>query len=274
MNSIGRLRLALSGRVAEAPHEKTRALVGIAELADAAARIGYEGLEIRNSQLDVDHPPDRWREVKQALDANRLTPCCLVADSAIEGRFTPRFDAYLDLALKIGAAKIRPSIGSIAQIPVAQAAADRAAAYGVTLVQFVHHGTPFASPDGCLDMLRRINRRNVGLAFEPGNLVWEGHDYGPATIRRLAPFIVHAEVQNIVLTDDGVPVSARGGHVRYKNLRLDSHGGIDFAAVIRGLKDIGYDGWLVVHSPNFDGLDPLDYARASHDYLRRLTDGA
>ena len=268
------MKLALSGRIVEAPHDKTSALLDVTELADQAARIGYAGLEIRNSQLDLDAGPARVAELRQALDEHGLQACCLVADSAIEGRFTPRFDEYLDLALRIGAPKIRPSIGSIEQIPLAQAAADRALAFGISLVQFVHHGTPFSSPEGCLNMLRRVNRRNVGLVYEPANLYLEGHDYGPATIARLAPHIVHAEVQNMTLADDGIPIAARGGSLRYKNLRLDDPQGLDIASVLRGLKAIGYDGWLVMHSPNFDGQDPIAHAKAGYDYLRDLIEAA
>jgi sugar phosphate isomerase/epimerase len=44
--------------------------------------------------------------------------------------------------------------------------------------------------------------------------------------------------------------------------------------VLRGLKAIGYDGWLVIHSPNFDGLDPIEYAKAAHDYVRDLIEAA
>ena len=268
------MKLALSGRIAEAPHEKTQALIDLPELAEAAAKIGYGALEVRNSQLDTGASASRVVEVRQALDENGLAACCLVADSATEGRFSPRFDEYLDLALRIGASRIRPSIGSIEQIPLVREAADRAAAFGVDLVQFTHHGTPFNSVAGSLDMLRRVNRSNVGLVFEAANLYIEGQDYGTAAVRALAPHIKHAEVQNMLLVgkDEGIPISAQGGYVQYQNLRVDDPRGVDIPGVVASLKAIGYDGWLVMHSPNFDGLDPLTYAAQAHDYLRGLID--
>jgi sugar phosphate isomerase/epimerase len=269
------MKLALSGRIAEAPHEKTQALINLPKLAESAARIGYEALEIRNSQLDAGASPARVVEVRQALDENGLAACCLVADSATEGRFSPRFDEYLDLALRIGAQRIRPSIGSIEQIPLVRNAADQAAALGVDLVQFTHHGTPFNTVAGSLDMLRRVNRSNVGLVFEAANLYIEGQDYGLAAVRALAPHIQHAEVQNMLLVGEGegIPISAQGGYVQYRNLRVDDSRGVDISGVVASLKAIGYDGWLVMHSPNFDGMDPLAYAAEAHDYLRTLIDG-
>ncbi len=269
------MKLALSGRVVEAPHEKTRALIDLPDLAEAAARIGYGALEVRNSQLEVGATAARVTEVRQALDENGLAACCLVADSATEGRFSPRFDEYLDLALRIGAERIRPSIGSIEQIPQVREAADKAAAFGVDLVQFTHHGTPFNTVAGSLDMLRRVNRGNVGLVFEPANLYIEGQDYGIDAVRALAPHIKHAEVQNMHLVgpDEGIPISAQGGYVQYQNRRVDDPRGVDIPSVVESLKAIGYDGWLVMHSPNFDGLDPLTYAAQAHDYLRGLIDG-
>ena len=155
-----------------------------------------------------------------------------MADSATEGRFSPRFDEYLDLALRIGAERIRPSIGSIEQIAVVREAADKAAAFGVDLVQFTHHGTPFNTVAGSLDMLRRVNRGNVGLVFEPANLYIEGQDYLESAVRALAPHIKHAEVQNMLLVgpDEGIPISAQGGYVQYQNLRVDDPRGVDIPA--------------------------------------------
>ena len=266
------MKLALSGRIVEAPHEKTKTLIDLPELAEAAARIGYTGLEVRNSQLDVGAARSRVAEIRQALDENGLEACCLVADSANEGRFSPRFDEYLDLALQIGAQRIRPSIGSAEQVPLVQAAADRASAFGIELVQFTHHGTPFNSVTGCLDMLARVNRANVGLVFEAANLYIEGQEYGSSALQALASHIRHAEVQNMLLVDkkDGIPIAAQGGHVHYKNIRVNDSRGVDIPAVVSGLKNIGYDGWLVMHSPNFDGLDPLEYAAEAYDHLKEL----
>ncbi len=268
------MQLALSGRISEAPHEKTQTLVELPNLAEAAARIGYKALEIRNSQLDVGASHSQITSVRQALQENNLEACCLVADSAHEGRFSPRFDEYLDMAIQIGAKRIRPSIGSIEQIPLVQDAADRAAAFGIELVQFTHHGTPFNSVRGALEMLHRVNRLNVGLVFEAANLYIEGQEYGDDALQALAPHIRHAEVQNMLLVDaaDGIPITAQGGYVHYQNIRVDDSRGVDIPGVVSGLKDLGYAGWLVMHSPNFDGLDPLQYAEQAHDYLQGLID--
>ena len=266
------MKLALSGRIAEAPHEKTKTLIDLPELAEAAARIGYTGLEVRNSQLDVGASRSRIGEIRHALDENGLETCCLVADSANEGRFSPRFDEYLDLALQIGTRRIRPSIGSVEQIPLVQSAADRAAAFGIELVQFTHHGTPFSSVIGCLDMLARVNRANVGLVFEAANLYIEGQEHGSTALQALAPHIRHAEVQNMLLVDkeNGTPITAQGGYVHYQNIRVDDSRGVNIPNVVSGLKKIGYDGWLVMHSPNFDGLDPLEYAAEAYTHLNSL----
>lgn len=268
------MKLALSGRISEAPHEKTQTLVELPKLAEAAARIGYKALEIRNSQLDAGASHSQIIAVRQALEENGLVACCLVADSAYEGRFSPRFDEYLDIAIRIGAKRIRPSIGSIEQIPLVQEAADRAAAFGIELVQFTHHGTPFNSVNGSLEMMRRVNRLNVGLVFEAANLYIEGQEYGHTSLQALAPHIRHAEVQNMLLVDkaDGIPITAQGGYVHYQNIRIDDSRGVDIPKVVTGLKKIGYEGWLVMHSPNFDGLDPLQYAEQAYDYLQGLLD--
>jgi sugar phosphate isomerase/epimerase len=123
-------------------------------------------------------------------------------------------------------------------------------------------------------MLHRVNRLNVGLVFEAANLYIEGQEYGDDALQALAPYIRHAEVQNMLLVDaaDGIPITAQGGHVHYQNIRVDDSRGVDIPGVVSGLKNLGYAGWLVMHSPNFDGLDPLQYAEQAHDYLQGLID--
>jgi len=49
------------------------------------------------------------------------------------------------------------------------------------------------------------------------------------------------------------------------------HGDVDFPAVIQELKDIGYDGWIVVEQDVLPGMGtPKESAQRNRDYLRSI----
>jgi inosose dehydratase len=64
--------------------------------------------------------------------------------------------------------------------------------------------------------------------------------------------------------------------VHLKDVRLDplqfvplGEGELDFAAVLDAVRDIGYDGWLIVELDSYDG-DPREAAVKSKAYLDAL----
>ncbi len=49
------------------------------------------------------------------------------------------------------------------------------------------------------------------------------------------------------------------------------HGDVDFPAVIQVLKDIGYDGWIVVEQDVLPGMGtPKESAQRNRDYIRSI----
>ncbi|MEC7655467.1 MAG: TIM barrel protein, partial [Pseudomonadota bacterium] len=82
---------------------------------------------------------------------------------------------------------VRIMLQSEADIPHAQRAADEAAERGITLAQQTHWGTLCETVEESLDVVRRMDRQNFGITFEPANLLACGNDCGPGALRRLAP---------------------------------------------------------------------------------------
>jgi len=158
-----------------------------------------------------------------------------------------------------------------------------------------------------MDCLKKINRPNFGLTYEPVNWMDDPKGYGPDVIKSVAPWILNVYSQNQRVLEGGmrtraplpsgpqqasietcVVAAGRGGirHVQatpvpgppggaasLRNLALWEPGGIDFDAVFRGLHEIGYTGYFTVHSRTSQGIPPRDLATRSFEFLKPYSDG-
>jgi sugar phosphate isomerase/epimerase len=129
-------------------------------------------------------------------------------------------------------------------------AADRA---GVTLALDLHDDGLLDTPELCLRLLRRVNRPNVGINPDVGN-VCRGPDPVPdwrAAVELLAPH-------------------ARNWHVKnYRDFRPAPlwDGDIDYAEAVAVMGRAGYRGWVSIES--YYG-DVLDLQRHGLAYFKRL----
>ena len=105
-----------------------------------------------------------------------------------------------------------------------------------------------------LALLAAVASPAVQVYFDVSNATWWGHD-SPAAIRRLGPAIAQIHFK------DG-----RGGH---SNAML-GQGHVDFPAVARAIRDIGYGGWIVLESAAPGA--PVDDARTNLAFARRCLD--
>ena len=144
---------------------------------------------------------------------------------------------------------------SEADIPHAQRAADEAAERGITLAQQTHWGTLCETVEESLDVVRRMDRQNFGITFEPANLLACGEDCGPDALRRLAPHIVNFYSQNVRLDPNGAHTfnSRHAGPTSLTYVAFDDASGIPIAPLIEVLRQTGYTGWVSVHQPLRDG---------------------
>jgi len=102
-----------------------------------------------------------------------------------------------------------------------------------------------------LELLEAIGSPAARIYFDVSNAMWWGHD-SPTDLRRLGAAVVQVHFK------DG-----RGDH---SNAML-GQGHVDYPAVARALRDIGYDDWIVLesaapHDPLQDAAANLAFARA------------
>jgi sugar phosphate isomerase/epimerase len=269
------MKLSLSVRVGEPPKQKDITAIPFPDLAAKAKALGYAGLSMRASVVSVESPPVRVREVRRILDDLGLgvSAVCgdipLAANNADATRALHGITPYLDLTEAMGSRLVRIMMQSERDIPLARRAADEAAERGLTLMHINHWGTLFESVEESLETLDAIGRANVGVGFEPGNLLACRADYGPEALARLAPRLVNVFFQNVVFDPESPIVfpSRRAGpsHLRY--VPIDDAAGIDIRPLIDTLHREGYEGWFTVHQPAADGQDIDTAMRLAAEFL-------
>src|SRR5713101_2572758 len=86
--------------------------------------------------------------------------------------------------------------------------------------------------DQFMELIRHIDSSAVGLNFDIGHSYCVGDD--PATtVTRLAPYIRHFSLEDIAAT-------------RVHHHLIPGEGAIDFAATLRAIRAIGYQGWITI----------------------------
>jgi len=272
------MQLSLSVRIAEEFLSKEQARLGLAELAQLARDAGYDALCMRASQVGVQHSAEQQQRAAALIRETGLSVTMVTGDFDVvynneRGPIGLRNIApFLDLAGTLGAPLIRVAMKSDDDIPHAQHAADQAAARGINLAHQCHTQSLFETLDSIERTLTKIDRPNFGLIYEPANLELCGQDYGPATIERLAPFIMNVYLQNHRLKPDGdvtLHTWCRGD-VSFDLLPIHAGEGIDFERVFTGLAAIGYHGPVTAHQSGLPDEPTAVTATATANYLREL----
>jgi hypothetical protein len=123
---------------------------------------------------DSDQPPN-----------NECSPFALL-------NITPR----LAMAEIFGTKLIRCQIKRPEQLGWAQRACDEAKERGMSIIHLSHPASLFSNVDDAIDSLKKINRSNFGLTYEPVNWMDHRKGYGPDVIKSVAPWIVNVYSQN------------------------------------------------------------------------------
>lgn len=268
------LKLSLSVRVAEA-ETKDRLNIGFDELVRLASETGYAAVCMRASGGGVQTPREDLLAMRRLLDEHKLAVSMVTTDFDVPRNNDHGPDnlrnigPHLNVAECLGATLIRVCMKREEDIAAAARAADQAAERGIRLAHQCHTNSLFETVDQIVEVLKRMDRPNFGLIYEPANLMLCGQSYGEETLRRLAPWLMNVYVQNHRLAPDGpvcLPTRVRGD-VRYHDIPLWSVGGVGFEQVFAGLKAIGYDGYITVHQQFAKLMGPVEAAQQSHVFL-------
>lgn len=239
----------------------------VEEAISRIAQIGYEGLEIL---ADVPHAwPAGLLEVQKASIRTKLAEHRLAVSNVNAFMMNAVADARhkywhpswieperwyrrvrvdhtiraLNLAKELGAPHITTEPGG----PLAnmtrrhgmdlfveelRPAVEHAERIGVKLLVEPEPELLIENADQYLELADRLPSPALGLNFDIGHFYCVGEDPA-AAVQKLKPHIRHVHVEDIAAT-------------RVHEHLIPGHGAINFAAVFRALREIGYDGWLTV----------------------------
>lgn len=272
------MKLSLSVRIAESVLKKDEANRSMEELADLAVDLGYPAMCMRASQAGIKSPLEVITRAAGILKSRSLKVSMITGDIPIPANDDHAPDAlrnitpYLDLAELLDAALIRIGMKKEDDISWAQRAADEAAERKIRLAHQSHTLSLFETVDDSVAVLKKVDRPNFGIIYEPANLDLCGQDYGPETIKRFQPWLFNVYLQNHIKKPDGEIVLNTWclGPAPYDPIRLQDSGGIDFPLIMDTLKEIEYAGYVTVHQAFAGLMEPEDAARQSYDYLVKI----
>ncbi len=133
--------------------------------------------------------------------------------------------------------------------------AEHAESEGVLLLIEPEPGLLIETADQFLELMQHLDSPAVGLNFDIGHFYCVGDDPA-ATVPRLARYIRHFHLEDIAAT-------------RVHHHLIPGEGVIDFAATLRAIQGIGYNGWITVELyPYVD--DPDAAARTAYQRVASL----
>jgi sugar phosphate isomerase/epimerase len=250
------------------------------EAARRLAAIGYAGVEI---MADVPHAwpacllEDQKQAIREALAANRLGvsnvnafmmnaisdprqrywhPSWIEPDRHYRQIRIDHTVRSLSLARELGGSCITTEPGGPVEpggswgaalkvfVEGLKPVAEHAEKEGVLLLVEPEPGLLIEKADQFLELMQHVDSPAVGLNFDIGHFYCVGDD-PPATVHRLAPYIRHFHLEDIAAT-------------RVHHHLIPGEGAIDFAATLRAIRAINYQGWITIEL--YPYVDDPDHA--------------
>jgi sugar phosphate isomerase/epimerase len=144
---------------------------------------------------------------------------------------------------------------------------DRLArARGVKALVEIHHETIVPSASAARRFLDGLDPKWVGAIYDPGNMVWEGHEQYRLGLETLGPYLAHVHAKNTRWRQTGR--RADGSLAWQAEWAPLDEGIADLRELIAALRAVEYDDWI--STEDFTADVPLwERVRKNLSYLRR-----
>jgi sugar phosphate isomerase/epimerase len=212
------------------------------------AAAGFKSVELTSvpgwtEHVRRDATPEHLAYVKDQLKANGLTPISLSGHSdLVSDAGVTEFRKALNLCRQLGISMITTSTGGhdasseggleeqrqefLKRIgPLV----DEAAADGITICLETHGGL-LATGAISADLVRQIGKPNVGINYDPGNVIFYGNTRPETDIASAVDLIKHMHVKDQI------------GGAGVWNFPPVGSGEIDYAAIFSALDAVGFNG--------------------------------
>ncbi len=243
---------------------------------EGIARAGFKYVELSAVEGWTEHIPldatdAQVAEIQAKMERLGLTPCALSGHSDLTTEHGVAVGKQaVDLCNRFGLSLLVTAIGGHYSEDEDKGAfmrhihdlADYAAARGVTIGLEVH-GDIMATGAISVPLIQEIDRPNVRITYDTANCIFYGDTLPLDDLRAAAPYLVNVHLKDKI-----------GGKKEW-NFPAVGEGEVDFASVIRILRDAGYSGPLSVEiefsGDPFPPVSEVDRSMAvSHSTLAAL----
>jgi sugar phosphate isomerase/epimerase len=144
-----------------------------------------------------------------------------------------------------------------------------ARSFGVRALVELHHRSLLPSASAAAAFLSGCDPQHVGVIHDAGNMVYEGFEQYRLGLETLGPYLGHVHLKNARWRTVG---QRPDGSTEWQAEAAPLAAGIvDVAALIRALRQVGYDDW--VSFEDFSTEQPLaDRLRAILAYVRQVVE--
>jgi sugar phosphate isomerase/epimerase len=119
--------------------------------------------------------------------------------------------------------------------------ADLASKHGVQACIEMHMGNITPSAGLAHRLVSHFDPAQIGVIFDPGNMVVEGFENYQMALELLGPYLSHVHAKNCVWAKTG----DRDGVAQWEwRMAPVKQGQADWTAIVAALRKVGYGGWL------------------------------
>jgi sugar phosphate isomerase/epimerase len=119
-----------------------------------------------------------------------------------------------------------------------------ARAHGVKALVEIHLDTLVPSASAARRFLDGLDPAAVGAIYDPGNMVWEGHEQHRLGLETLGPYLAHVHAKNSAWRQTG---RRADGSLAWEATWAPLDAGIvNLRQLFTTLRQVGYDGWVSV----------------------------
>jgi sugar phosphate isomerase/epimerase len=260
------MKTALSGFLFEDNYTSQSVdLPGFLALARGA---GYDGVELRETQVKPEASAALKREIREQARAQGLEIVCLTARHlpAAGQERDDYFQAYLELCRDLDCRLLK----IVSDIAWLKEAAGRAAACGVGLAANNHVGGRLETTAGTRAFFAELGHPNFGLLYDSMHLSLSGQDYLgfiPEVFSLTRNILVHS----LRPAAPAEPAAITHAGKKWRPALPDEPGAQpDWAGIFKRFKALGYDGWVTVIENGWAMERRTEVARHCAAAIRRL----
>jgi len=240
------MKLCLSGFLFE--HAYQHCDVAFPDFVALAKCHGFDGVELRRTQVSVETPLDQVRAMRRVVEDHGLFVNCLESRGmpSEEPQRSVFVESLLERAALLNARMIKIGVPLPGDFTWFRRIADRAEEQGIRLGTNNHVGAMTETVIGAQQAFRAVNHRNYGLLFDCLHLWVCGENYVGA-VARLAPHLINVLVHAVrpAREDDTVCVNREGR--RFAATTIDDSESQNWQAIFTALRSVNFEGPITVN---------------------------